>query len=312
MSRGSEGAGRPTDRLYEQGVDHLDHSRSSAPDATDCLRLGSPNQTLSGRPVGSLRFVREQLSERDRAVLHSLASLRLMTTRQLERLHFREGSSLTQARRCRFALERLHQLGLVHRLGRRTVGGLHAGSASYIYTLASRGRRLLDLSGPAGGRRRRPAEPSIAFQDHVLAIAELCVRLHEEARRGTYELARFVAEPSCWRTYAGIGGDRQVLKPDAFVQITDAEFETLSFVEVDRGTEGRTAIRRKGEVYLAYALTGSEQAHSGVFPRVVFLVPDEPRADMVRRALTPVRRSDELFVVGLERDASALLSGGLV
>jgi hypothetical protein len=304
-------AGRIAGRGDEGVMNHLTRGRERITDASDCLRLvGAAETPPGGRGRRSLRFVREQLSVRDEAVLCSVASLRLMTTRQIERLHFREGSALTQARRCRATMERLHDLDLVHRLDRR-VGGIRAGSASYIYSLSSRGRRLLDLDGPAGGRRRRPAEPSTAFQDHVLAVAEFCVQLHEAERTGAFELVRFQAEPMCWRAYVGIGGERVVLKPDAYTALADSDFETLSFVEVDRGTEGRTTLRRKGEAYLSYALSGAEQARSGVFPRVVFLVPNERRAAAVRQALLPIRRSDELFVVGLVGHAVGVLSGGL-
>jgi hypothetical protein len=303
--------GRPAGRGVEGGMNHLPRGHDRTQDATDCLRLLSGAETPPGGRRGrSLRFVREQLSARDEAVLCSLASLRLMTTRQIERLHFREGSALTQARRCRATMERLHDLDLAHRLDRR-VGGIRAGSASFLYSLSSRGRRLLDLDGPAGGRRRRPAEPSTAFQDHVLAVADFCVQLHEAERTGAFELVRFQAEPMCWRAYVGVGGERFVLKPDAYTALADGDFETLSFVEVDRGTEGRTTIRRKGEAYLRYAVSGTEQSRSSVFPRVVFLVPDERRAEFVRQALRPIRRSSELFVVGLASDTVSVLSGGL-
>jgi hypothetical protein len=311
MNRGSGATDRPTGRLDDRAPGGRSRGLRTSPDATDCRRLVLASETSPGRAGRpSLAFVRAQLSERDVAVLHALASLRLMSARQIERLHFREGSALTQARRSRHTLERLYRCDLVHRLERR-VGGLHAGSASFIYSLASRGQRLLELRGPNGGRRRRPNEPSIAFQDHILAVAELCVQLHEAERAGAFELLRFEAEPACWRTYVGAGGERGVLKPDAFVVAGEDEYETLSFVEVDLGTEGTSALRRKGEAYLSYVRSGTEQARSGVFPRTVFLVPDERRAEMVRRALRPIARADELFVIGLDSDAVAVLSGGL-
>jgi hypothetical protein len=310
-SESEDAADRPTGRRDEAHANNLAAGHRLAPDAGDCRRLRpAPLVGVVGAPKSGLRAVGSQLSERDHAVVHSIAALRLMTARQIERLHFREGSPLTQARRSRHALERLHRMDLLHRLERR-VGGIHAGSSSYIYSLSSRGRRLLDIGGPAGGRRRRPAEPSITFQDHALAISELCVRLHEAARQGDFELLVFEAEPRCWRPYAGLGGERVVLKPDAFVSVADNDFETLSFVEIDLGTEGRTAIHRKGQAYLDYALSGTEQDKQHIFPRVVFVVPNERRASFVRNALRPIRRSEELFVVGLERDSVGVISGGM-
>lgn len=309
MNRGSEAANRPTDRREQAQTNDLAGAPESPPDASDSRRVVVATDTPPGRATGVLMSqVRQQLSDRDQAVLWSLANLRLMTTRQIERLHFREGSRLTQARRCRHTLERLHRFDLTHRLSRR-VGGIHAGSSSFVYSLSSRGRRLLGLDGPAGGRRRRPNEPSVAFQDHVLAITELCVQLHDDARGGRFELLGFEPEPACWRRYSGVGGERLILKPDAFVVIADGEFEILNFVEVDLGTEGRTTLRRKGDTYLDYATSGTEQLRSGVFPRVVFLVPDEARAGVVVSALRGVRRGDELFVVGTLERAATVLSG---
>src|SRR5262245_59168837 len=107
-----------------------------------------------------LRAVLAELSGRDLAVLRSVAALRLMTTAQVQRLHFAEGSDLTQARRARRCLERLHTHGLFTRLARR-VGGVRAGSAGQLHTLSTNGRRLLGLpvhrgAAPAGGDASGP------------------------------------------------------------------------------------------------------------------------------------------------------------
>ena len=179
----------------------------------------------------------------------------------------------------------------MNRLDRR-IGGLHAGSAGYIYRLSAKGRRLLDLSGPSGGRRRTLSEPTVRFQDHVLAVAELATGLHEAERCDQLELLRFEAEPACWRRFTGLGGEALTLKPDAFVIAADGDYEHLSFVEVDLDTEGMATIRRKAEVYRRYAGSGREQTEHGVFPRVIFLARTEQRQRLLRSTLqacpTPV------------------------
>jgi len=277
--------------------------------ANDCLSPDTAHGTPATRPRTSLAQLASQLSERDLGVLVSLDNLRLLTARQVERLHFHEGSPLTQARRARKALARLHHLRLVHRFERR-IGGMRSGSSGYIYGLAARGQRLLLTTGPAGdSRRRRPWEPSAHFQDHVLAVAELCVRLHEATWDGTLELLRFEAEPTCWRTYTGLGGGRMVLKPDAFVLLAAGDFEHLSFVEVDRSTEGTATIKRKLAAYENYLATGQEQSRHDVFPQVVFLVPDERRRRTIEKIIRSTR-SAEAFLVGVDDFATELLSGG--
>src|SRR5581483_7116851 len=130
-------AARPTDRVDADGAS----TRSSAPaGAPDSLRgLKQTSSKSRGRGRGEA-WLRQQLSDRDLAVLHSLDELRLLTTRHIERLHFREGSPRTQARRCRAVLQRLYSYRLLDRLDRR-VGGIRAGSATMTYRLTPKARR---------------------------------------------------------------------------------------------------------------------------------------------------------------------------
>ena len=265
-------------------------------------------QTDRGRRPISVAL--QSLTERDRGLIESLARVRLLCARQVERLHFQEGSALTRARRCRRTLARLTSQHFLHRFERR-IGGAHAGSSGYLYGLSAYGQRLLRTSGPAGGsRRRRPWEPSHQFQDHVLAVSELYVRLVEATRAGGLEMAAFDAEPSCWRRYLGHGGEGLILKPDAFVIVARGDFEYCAFVEVDLGTESIATIRRKVEAYRTYARTGVEQARLGVFPRLVLLVSDEPRAKTLVHGLRAVMsESPELSRIGLLDQAIDLLGG---
>jgi hypothetical protein len=171
--------------------------------------------------------------------------------------------------------------GLLHRFKRR-IGGIQAGSSGYLYGLSTGGQRLLDGRGPAGGvRRRRPWEASTPFFDHVLAVSELYVRLREAERGDQFELLQFDAEPSCWRYWPDPSGSRSVVKPDAFVLTATGELVYPTLVEVDRATESRPIIRRKGEAYIAYWQSGVEQTRHAVFPRVCWLVPDDHRREQV-------------------------------
>jgi Replication-relaxation len=261
------------------------------------VRLGSTQLENLGR----------ELSERDVAVLESVARLRFLTTRQIEDLHFADhATALTAARVCRRVLNRLTNDRLLDRLDRR-VGGLRAGSASYVYSLGPSGDRLVR----AGQVRRRRREPSRIFLYHTLAIAQVVVDLTVAERPGEFEALRIETEPACWRTVqASIAGD-DCLKPDLFVALAADDYEYRWFVEVDRGTESIAALIRKCRLYDTYYRTGHEQHEHGVFPQVLWLVDSQRRLTQLTEALDHGRRLAEgLFLVAPAAQAITVLSGG--
>ena len=246
-----------------------------------------------------VRALRNRLSDRDRRVLDAVDDLRLLSARQIERAIFDEGSELTRARRARATLQRLTEAGCLTRLERR-IGGVRAGSASYIYALAPLGQRLLH---PGLDRLRRVREPGTSFVDHTLGVAEVWVRLGEANRRGRLQLRQFQAEPACWRQIPG-AYHATSLKPDAYVALETNEWEQHSFVEVDLGTECQTVIRRKAQSYVDYWRTGNEQARFGVFPKVIFLVPDDRRRARIADTLAQLPAENwQLFQVAVLDDA---------
>lgn len=149
----------------------------------------------------------EQLSERDLAILASLDQFRLLTTQQIQRLHFADhASNLASARACNRALVRLRDIGVVGSLERR-IGGVRRGSASYVWQLNSTGERFL-RSAHGHAHRRRFLEPGHIFVNHTLAVNEVAVGLVEAARRNPeLQIEQLVTEPSNWRSYLGPGGE---------------------------------------------------------------------------------------------------------
>lgn len=297
-------AGRPADRVESV----------AAPKCGDGLLAATTVTPITEHPVttcppaGRVGRLRARLGDRDLAVLASLARLRLLTGEQVRRLHVADGSPDTSSRRARALLQRLADLKLVVRLSRR-VGGVRAGSSGYVYGLSGHGQAVLATDGPCGGRRRRVWETSPAFQDHVLGVAEVYVRLVEAHRQDSAELLTYDAEPSCWRTFPGIGGQAVTLKPDAFVRLGVGEFEHSAFLEVDRGTESGPTITRKLGVYIAYWRSGIEQAHSEVFPRVLWLANGERSARRITAALTQLPgETRHLFQVTFLDNAAAILT----
>jgi Replication-relaxation len=243
--------------------------------------------------------LRQRLSERDRKLLEYVGELRLLGARQIQALLFPDDSHatpITAARSCRRVLERLTREGLLTRLERR-VGGVRAGSASYVYALTSLGQRVLDLDGA----RRRLSEPSAFFVAHTLAVADLLVRLVVATRTGEFVLREWQAEPACWRDVSTLGG-RVVLRPDLFVVLLVDEYELRWFVEVDRGTEHLPTLLRKCGLYKS----GVEQRQHEVFPRVLWIALDQRRAERLQEAIRKDRRlSADIFRVTTEAEALA-------
>jgi hypothetical protein len=104
-------------------------------------------------------------------------------------------------------------------------------------------------------------------------------------------------------------GARQVLKPDAFLKLARGDYEFSWFIEVDMATESLSTVRAKAARYHDYRRIGTEQAARGVFPRVLWIVPDEDRGEAIRETLTQLpAAAHRLFVGATTADALALLT----
>jgi hypothetical protein len=226
-----------------------------------------------------LEQLRDRVSDRDLLVIGSVYEHRFLTARQIEELHFSDHATPEAGRRvCRRVLGRLARDRLLVR-PRRRVGGVRAGSASYVYALGPVGMRLL-----ANGRRRF-IEPSYQFLDHTLAVADARVALVRAAKTGRLALVAVEVEPSCWRRFTGRSGASEFVKPDLYVVTASGAYEDCWFLEIDRGTESPAAIARKCRAYQAYWRSGREQTAHGVFPLVVWVAPDEARARRIEQVI---------------------------
>lgn len=248
-----------------------------------------------------IRDLEQHLTERDIRILQDVERFRILRSDHIRRLHFgtaplgTHATQLAATRATNRVLGRLEQLAVIVRLGRR-VGGPKYGSSATSWQLGAAGERFLRaLRGDPD--RRKFAEPGTTFAAHTLAVADVAVELIERARSGTYEVLELHTEPTCWRPFQ-YGGSAVTLKPDLLVVTADPITETHTFVEVDRGTEHLPAIRRKCDVYQRYYRDGSEERTRGLFPAVVWVVPDEPRATALRTAIESDSTLDpDLFTV---------------
>lgn len=216
------------------------------------------------------------LSERDRRLLIDVADLRLVTGSQLQSLIFSgPQASSSNDRIARRSLERLTRVGLVKRLHRR-LGGIRAGSSSYVYAITPAGARAI------GRQVGRVHEPQLTFLTHQLAIAQVVVDLRAARDRGLIQELRIETEPVCWRSLDD--GSGSILKPDLFVSAATTTEEFLAFVEVDNDTEHAAALDRKTALYRAHYAGGREQQAEGIFPEVLWLAEDERRRAQLRVA----------------------------
>jgi hypothetical protein len=245
------------------------------------------------------------LSVRQRAILSDVARLGILSGQQVRSLHFR--SDQASRRLARLDLAELVETGVLVRLGRR-VGGQHSGSDGYCYCLGIAGQRLLDTDRR---RYRRPWEPGASLLAHALSVSQLYVDLRIAERNGSFRLAHFDAEPRCWRSFAGPGGARRWLKPDAYVVIETDDFEDRYFIEADRGTEFPIRIETKARAYISYYQSGREQQDDDIFPVVVFIVPTEQRRSQIVETIARVPAEYwRLFTCITAEHAATLLSDG--
>jgi len=234
------------------------------------------------------RAVIAQLMPRDLAILDDVEAFRLLTTRQVQRLHFRiapaHHASFGAATKATMrVLSRLQRIGVIGHLERR-IGGARRGSQGFIWQLTSTGATV-QRTRRGETRRRRYIEPSALFTDHTLAVADLAVTIRELADSGALEILDLETEPACWRGWAGHQSIAETLKPDLHAVTATAEFQDHLFIEADQGTEHLPQILTKCRVYARYHQAGIEQHTRGVFPAVLWVTPTEKRAAALERAI---------------------------
>jgi len=288
-----------------------------ASNATDRLRRSAPAH-MPSQPGKTLSVVTptrrprprfsasDELSDRDLAVLRSVAAHRFVMTRHIEGMHF-AGHATTDSggRTARRVLKRLHEQGLLIHLQRR-IGGVRAGSAGYVWAIGPIGWRLL-TEGQA--RRWRRYEPSLRLLNHYLAIADVHLALIAADGHG-FELTSVELEPASWRPYLGTGGQARLIRPDLRVVTSIDTYEDHWFLEVDLGTEHPPTIVAKCRDYLTYADSGAEQREHEVFPRVLWVVQDTNRQRRLQRAIDRAHFDPVQFRVTTEDRVAEALVGG--
>lgn len=241
-------------------------------------------------------------------LLELISKNRFATTHQLVRLtQGRYGNKRSAMRQTLRHLNALRAQHLIVQLERR-VGGWQGGSTVTIWTLTTTGLRY--LTGTTA--RLRPHHYSTTFLEHLLAITETQVVLHEVSEQHPELQIRTTGEPECWRRYLNTHGMTVTLKPDLAVEVASPEFLDRYLLEIDRATENPARVMRKCWQYVFHRRSGSEQERNdGIYPFVVWIVPHATRKLQLQRALdTEPKLPKELFTVITPAELTFLIRDG--
>lgn len=224
-------------------------------------------------------------STRDLAVLESLAWAGVLSTHQVERLHF--PSRRTAQRRLRALLD--------HDLVRASLQGgvLHQDN---VYTLTHKGRALLDDEGvelSSTSLRRLPRPQRL---EHALAIRDVFVAFVRAENGETLEIVDFafdddLAADDLWQSVG--------IVPDALVVITNAGRELSLAVEVDLGTETTKTLGRK---FAKYSGLFAAHVRNSVVPNELMAVVRTPARRATLERLVLESRLTDRATVGLVAD----------
>ena len=252
-----------------------------------------------------------RLGERDRQLLAAVQQYRYLMTGQIGRLLFTDAANLSAGLRAASRnLKKLSELGLISSLSRR-IGGVRAGSGSFIWHLTHAGERLLRLHDNRAFPVRRHCEPSPYFLAHTLAVAEIAIKFTEICREHEPQITALQLEPECWRAYSSAGVSLS-LKPDLYAATTTEEYEDRYFIEVDLDTESPAKIIEKCQKYHAYYRSGLEQEESEMFPLTVWVVPSDSRKEkLIRHLKEAFDKQAKLFaVITCDELEHLILDGG--
>lgn len=252
------------------------------------------------------------LSDRDKNILRSIQAHRYLTTLQIQRLHFIDASSQSSALRATSrSTEKLKELQLIDSLPRR-IGGVYPGSGSSVWHLDPAGEHFLRLIDNTKARAHKKSfSPSAYFLAHTLAVSECFVRLTEMGRNIGIKLIEAQSEPYCWRPFS-CAGKIKALKPDLFAITQCDQYEDRWFFEIDLATVSPIKVIEKCHRYHQYFRSGLDQKQYGVFPLVVWIVPNTARKNSIEQNIKATfSKLPNIFVVITPDKLETLIRQGL-
>ena len=252
--------------------------------------------------------------DNDTQILYFLSQARYTTTNQLARLFFTSSvRAETAIRRANFALQSLKKAGLVSHLKRR-IGGARRGSASYVWQITFKGLKFLkNQDETVVLRYKNKYEPTQHHVEHTLAITEIFVETLETVRDSEKLLLEiFSFEPNSWRSYQKLSGIGRTLKPDAYLELVNHDYEDHYFLEIDRSTESLARVVNTCKKYIEYYRSGIEQRQKEVFPFVLWIVSDDKRKLAISKVIqNELHNFWELFTVITLEEYPDYIKGGI-
>lgn len=228
------------------------------------------------------------IDARDFAILLSLLEHKVLTTHQIQGLHFRS------LRRCQHRMRELKEMGLVSSF---SVGrGFGEGRAPACWYLTKPG--LVEIADAKDIRTSDlPWVPDSSYRTNKLIAHRLGVNAFfcglAEASRAFQGHCLATWRPEHWVRTKSVE-----IKPDGFGRYLHPGGACEFYFEYDRATEARGALTRKLEGYLKLAAGWTREQELTGFPNVVVVVPEEEREEEVatayRSATTTLHASSSL------------------
>lgn len=217
---------------------------------------------------------RSWLTQRDRDVCNDVYDHKVLTSTQLQQLHFPHP---------RVGNRRLLKL-FEHQVLDRFRPREPVGSAPFHYILGELGAYVIAGERGLDAKKlkdRRRGDLRLAFSPrlrHIVEVNEFFTRLIVAARRsGDHDVARWWSEGRC------AAECRDVVRPDGLGEIVRGAESTSFFLELDRGTERGRRLPDKMRAYAWFTHMNPALASA-----VLFLFPTAERERMAREKLDPL------------------------
>jgi hypothetical protein len=212
------------------------------------------------------------ISQRDLGIIRLVGEFGQLASSHIGEILFASNKSGTPLDR---SLARLCRYQYLLRIGRRT-SEYKGGSPPFVYQLGPRGWRLVERTDR--WQRR-------AMSEHCLRRADVFVAIRQAENRDTVQLQSCELEEPIGKTRADMAIKLALPSEGTYVSY---------FIEIDLGTERPSRIAEKCN---AYWQAFNEQ-DGGIFPWVLYLVPDTWRESEVRRVIARLEpEAHELFKV---------------
>ena len=119
-------------------------------------------------------------------------------------------------------------------------------------------------------------------------------------------------EPICWRSYADPDNVVHQLKPRLYAVTSDGSYEDHWFFEYDAGKEAPAQALQKCRQYEDYYNSNTEQRDSGMFPVIVWVVPDAAHKGSLQNSVVQSQelQHKELFLFVTPDELEPLIRKG--